>query len=363
MDHDASPMTVSNLAELLQASQSDYRVYEMGRRVQTIAREQFEAISAQQQAYPCPTQAKARFAIEFWPQLVQVQYPFIWFIEMPIDERGLLDLEAQQHFIQQVVALLGHQLGAELTEEQQQQLQQSPYIFTPDQQRLAALHARLTRLWQQPPSVYYEMAQSALCDGASAWQQLGLQGIHDVLARLIDEPKTAAAIVQNFSHYPPEFCQLLAQAASHQQLPKTMLAAFCAQQQLWQKPSAQRLAALELMSSATAEQFAECFEQVLQQPSGDELLLCAARLWHILTPQPTDNFSAEQLHRYLSQLAKHACANQDFNLSNAIVLDLLRLPDLKAFVLAFMRSSDHPEVMTIWQQLLLQLEEQRKGAN
>ena len=116
-------MSIANLHELLQQGQCDYRCYDLGRRVQPISTSEFAAIAEQRAPYPYPHQNHAQYALVFWPQLSNRPEPFIWLLKLPIDERGLLDQQAQQHFISQVLALLGQQLTGALTEQQQQQAQ------------------------------------------------------------------------------------------------------------------------------------------------------------------------------------------------------------------------------------------------
>ena len=75
--------TIASISALLNLSDSQYRVYDMGRRVEKISKAQFEKIEAAQLPYPYPMQGHAMLAIAFWQK--QSQSPYLWFIKLPLD--------------------------------------------------------------------------------------------------------------------------------------------------------------------------------------------------------------------------------------------------------------------------------------
>ncbi|WP_404402532.1 DUF3549 family protein [Idiomarina seosinensis] len=210
--------TIATLGEFLQAGQADYQIYDLGRRLTCIDNQQFDAIERQQQPYPFPIRHQAQLAVIFHHRQ-QPSNDFLWFLQFPLDERGLLSTAARDHYLEFVLGALGHELTGELSEQQQQQLQQNPYLFTPNETQRAALHARIRVQYRQHPSQYFDQAVTYLQHQQTDWQQLGLQGIHDCAARLNNLPELAAAVAQGFEHYPGQLRQPLAVALEQQTVP------------------------------------------------------------------------------------------------------------------------------------------------
>ena len=88
---------ISSISALLSLSDSQYRIYDIGRKVDKISKAQFEKIEAAQLPYPYPSQGHALLAIAFWQK--QSTSPYLWFVKLPLDERGLLNQGARNHFI------------------------------------------------------------------------------------------------------------------------------------------------------------------------------------------------------------------------------------------------------------------------
>ncbi|WP_404408006.1 DUF3549 family protein [Pseudidiomarina marina] len=337
-------MTMTNLAELLSESQSDYLVYDLGRRVQAIDTDTFNAICAQQRPYPYPLQDHAWFAVVFWPkQQADQPEPFLWFLKMPLDERGLLNHAAQQEFMAHVIALLGQQITGALNDEQEQQLQQSAYLFTPSEAKRAAIHAQLTANWQRPPSRYFPAALEELHSPTpEGWQQLGLQGIHDVVVRLHAHPEVTKALALQFESYPEALQNALAEALEHTQPPQELSDKLLS---LINAPRQQlRLNALRALAGCANEpQLQELLAQRMPVATADELVIIVARLWPALCGH------GELMEPFLVRVAQ---------LNNAalfagIVRDLLRLPETRIFALGLVQRNDLPVVLyQAWQQFI-----------
>ncbi|SMQ64431.1 Protein of unknown function [Pseudidiomarina planktonica] len=326
-----------SLTELLQRSSANYLIYDLGRRLSAISQQQFADIEAQKQPYPFPLQQHACFAIAFWQEADQ---PFIWFLKFPVDERGLLDLSTRDQFCHNVITLLGNQITEALSDEQQQQLQNAPGLFTPGDDKRAAFNARLKLDLAQPPSIYFESAQSYLRqpEPLDSWQQLGLQGIHDVVARLRQDEATCMAITNNLQNYPAELWQPLAIAMEHQDLPASLYHYLAAElDQQVSNPSddvTPRLHALRALAGNHTPAFGEQLENWLksyqQHPlTDDEFIIIAGRLY-------------QQLHDhqlvmvFFEALAEHN--NQA--LLVGLFTDLVRLPLLRPQLLMMLQSSD-----------------------
>jgi hypothetical protein len=335
-------MTITNLAELLSESHSDYVIYDLGRRVQPIQADTFKAICAQQRPYPYPLQDHAWFAVVFWPQLKAEQpEPFLWFLKMPLDERGLLNQAAQQDFMTHVIALLGQQITGALNAEQEQQLQQSAYLFTPSEAKRAALHAQLTQRWQKAPSGYFAAAQQELHSPTNnGWQQLGIQGIHDVAVRLAANPETTQAVAQHFTSYPESLQNALAEALEHTTPPSELMQPLLSS--LASEHAATRVNALRALAGfASDPAVEEQLRVLLPSANMDELVIITARLWPALQGQ-----------LMLPYLVGVAELNNPA-LFAGVVRDILRVPDTRIHALGLVQRNDLPVALyQAWQQFM-----------
>ena len=112
--------TIDTISQLLQASNSQYRLYDIGRKITKISKEQFEKIENNQLPYPAPSQGHACIAIAFWQK--QSPQPYLWLVKLPLDERGLLNQGARNHFIAIIVEALGSDLTQDANEQQEELL-------------------------------------------------------------------------------------------------------------------------------------------------------------------------------------------------------------------------------------------------
>jgi hypothetical protein len=218
-----APLTVDTLTEFLTLGDTHYYIFDLSRLVQRIDNDDFAAMEAGQRPFPAPLQQHAWLGIVFWRHH-QPKQPFIWFAKFPLDERGLLSHGARQHYLQIIMEALGRDLTAQPTAEQDELLKQNPYIFTPSEDKRAAFHAQVSRLLNLPPSIYFEDAQAFLRGGQCElqWQNLGVQGLHDVISQLHQDSSTRNALGQQFTTWPASFTQLLSKALEQHKLPSAL---------------------------------------------------------------------------------------------------------------------------------------------
>lgn len=350
-------MTISNLTELLEQSNCHYCCYDLGGRVQALTTAEFVAVTEQRAPYPYPQQHHAQFALVFWPQLQAQPEPFMWLLKLPIDERGLLDQQAQQSFITQVVALLGQQLTGALSAQQQQQLQHSQYLFTPSTVQQAALHAQLRLRFAQPPSLHFEAVESYLRNPhQQPWQQLGLQGIHDVAVRLTQLESLQPYLLTQLDSLPMPFLQALAQALEHPLLPLPVVAPLLAQ--LPQLTAERQLLVWRMLSSRADHAILQ--QELLQRLQGalttnhdiDLLVLVAMRLWPALIPAAVTGQGEEQQPNLLAHYLQHLAALEHTELRVALLQHLIRVPAVRPHLLALLRRHDNTTPLRqLWQQL------------
>ncbi len=179
--------TIDTISQLLHSSNSQFRVYDIGRKIEKISKEEFEKIELNQIPYPTPSQGHACIAIAFWQK--QSPQPYLWLLKLPLDERGLLNQGARNHFIAIIVEALGSDLTQDANEQQEELLKSNPYLYTPAQYKLAALNSKIKLELKQAPSEYLSpfLAYLSGKEGWDNWQSVGVQGITDFSVRLKDQ--------------------------------------------------------------------------------------------------------------------------------------------------------------------------------
>jgi len=165
--------TIDTISQLLHSSNSQFRLYDIGRKIEKISKEQFEKIELNQIPYPTPSQGHACIAIAFWQK--KSPQPYLWLLKLPLDERGLLNQGARNHFIAIIVEALGSDLTQDANKQQEELLKNNPYLFTPAQYKLAALNSKIKFELKQAPSEYLSPFLAYLCkeNNWDNWQMVG----------------------------------------------------------------------------------------------------------------------------------------------------------------------------------------------
>ncbi|MFT5297911.1 MAG: hypothetical protein ACI89T_002251 [Cognaticolwellia sp.] len=323
--------TISSISALLNLSDSQYCIYDIGRRVDKISIEQFEQIEAAQLPYPFPIQGHAMLAIAFWQK--QSTSPYLWFVKLPLDERGLLNQGARNHFIAIIVEALGENLTVNPTEQQEALLKKNPYHFTPAQYKLAAINSVLSTSLKQAPSKFYAPAQRYLSgvNGWEAWQDLGVQGLSDFAFRL-NEANNSKALTNALSYLPEQVLVPLSAALENVSLPVDVIEQITLrfQQAQTSNHTVITIALLRALASSTEHTYSQNLLSNLinnQRLDEDILIIIAGRLWPILS---TD----KMLFIYLEHLIK----DKNKALFSAIFKDLVAIPTIRPVLLQAIRS-------------------------
>ncbi|RUO22549.1 DUF3549 domain-containing protein [Aliidiomarina iranensis] len=334
-------------------AKTDYRIYDMSRRVRPISAADFQAIERGERPFPSPRQQHAWLAVVLWSS-IRGSDPYIWFVKLPLDERALFDHAARQHFLSIIVEALGTDPTSEPSEAQQQRLEQNPYIFVPDEARRAAFHAQVSADLQQPTSIHYEDALAWL-QGQKAeadWQNIGVQGIHDALTRNLSDSHLQQQIQNNLLLWPVPIQQALMEAMEHQELPTSLADNLLSQLRHNLPVSGQIVLLRSLASYSQSKKMQTAIGRLLRELPSEEtekldlLFSLGARCWPTLA-------DADNLERYMSAAAT---ASQDIFVS--IFRDLVMLPELRGQLLQlFGRNQLNPAL----QQALSQLIQQTRG--
>ena len=315
---------ITTLSQFLSTAKTQFQVYDLGRRVQHIDMMVFHQIEALKTPYPYPIQGHAQFAVVFWNE---DQQPYIWFIKLALDEKGLFVPAARQQFIKMILDALGRDPTRPLTEDQQQALANNPFSFKPSQEKLAVFNALVKKQLGMPASTQYEMASQYLSGQMAKenWQQLGLQGIADICVRLgtLDhEQQIMSGLQSEYMELQAAICQCLEHINITDSIAKQLFDNF--------NNATPVLALLYLKAlSGSQELSLKAVKFLLHRTLTDEALITiAARNWTVLRDDKVRL-------QYLESLAM-----QSQNFFNQVFADIVAIPQLREQILLELRNTN-----------------------
>lgn len=328
---------LSTIYQLLESTDTQYRVFDMGRRVQKLSKAEFQGFEDATIPYPYPLQQKAWIAILFWDKKRSSEH-FLWFLSFQLDEQGKLIQATRNHFIAMVIEVLGTQLTG--GGEKQQQLDNNPYTFKPDQNKLAMLNAQIKVQMNQNASVYYEPAQHYLRGlmGWENWQSVGLQGLADFAARL-DVDDNQAHLIKALPHLPDEVSNPLLNLLEHISIETELSENLyqLANDALKKQDKGTIIHCIRGLSHAKASGLrAQLLSNVLASELATDqeiLIVITGRCWLDL-----QNDALRQ--QFLERLAE---ASPDYQLFLGLVGDLVAIPAIRAQMLTSFRSPERSD--------------------
>jgi len=325
-------MNINNLSDFLEQSNCQFCVYDLGRKVRKISNSFFKNIERNQLPYPYPIQQHAFIALTFWKIGAQKEH-FIWFLKMPLDEQGLLKTSAQISFIKMVVEALGEDLTAEVSDKLQERLASNPFIFKPNTEKLAIFNAIANARFIRPASSFYSGALRYFSGSTSwnEWQELGIQGIADLTARL-DHDNNQQNLINALPYLPQQPLHSLALCLEHQdKINPDLHQAIAAQIQVELQENRQENAILLLRSLASSPSL-DITKKLIQEQFSSDLIHnvhwyvgIAGRLWTVLEDETL-------LNRFLESLANNQAA-----LFPQLFADIVAIPSLREKVLKQIR--------------------------
>ncbi|CUB02198.1 DUF3549 family protein [Marinomonas fungiae] len=219
---------IESLSDLFSAVGCKATFYDVGRYITKITPQQVIQFDKKQQVYPYGFRKQAWLACVLTEQQTQSHDgQVVWFLRLPLDESGSLNLGTRDHFIKTIVDKIMHK-GAE--QGVQEALEDNPYAFQPDQDRLASFHAILARDLKQPASHYLaavlDYLKSDDLNNAEAWNQLGIQGLADLAARNSDR-SFDDLILKALEQAPNEVRFPLCHALEHHPQSEPVIKAIC----------------------------------------------------------------------------------------------------------------------------------------
>ncbi|NVK23575.1 MAG: DUF3549 family protein [Gammaproteobacteria bacterium] len=341
MSQATSNNPVPTLAALMDTAEAQWRLFDLGRKIQPISKNEFALIEQNQKPYPYPIQQKARFALVFWQQAnsqQSMENPFIWFLQFDVDEMGLLKLQQRDHYISLVIKALGEEFISK-GDEKSSELDNHPYSFTPDQNRQAAFNAQVKVALKQPASLHYEHVQAYFAGqiDIDKWQELSIQGIADFCARLTDG-NNEQGLINLLPDLSVQTLSVLGANLEHQDisLPLTQALIDLQDQKLAEQDNEEVLYLLRSLAGSVAKPLIK--KQLTKLLNSEEALdqtlfiIIAGRLWSYLEDK-------ELLHLFFEKLA----ANHDQELFNGLFADLVSVPTTRNLVLGMLRDPSRPD--------------------
>ncbi len=325
--------SIQTLTDFLRSTDASFRIFDLGRRISKLSQEQFEKFERTEIPYPLPLVQHAWLAVMIWHPK-QPQQHLIWFLKFPLDEQGLLVQAARDDFLNRLAKSVGSQLLQQSAD--QDPLKDNPFSFTPDTEKMAAFHARATRIFKQPASAYYQPARDYLSGlkGFEQWDQVGLQGIADISARL-DQDDNARLVSKAIGQLPAPPLEALCASLEHEPPGPQISQAISARlsQAIDQADSSPNLLAAMLRGlsqSHSQELRYDALRRVLNSRFGAEIEVLAAiasRCWEALKDE-----SIRRL--FMDRLAINSAGQQSFNL---MVRDLVFIPGMRASIMESFR--------------------------
>ncbi|HAD32316.1 MULTISPECIES: DUF3549 family protein [unclassified Methylophaga] len=333
---------INTLSKFLRQSGAQYRVFDMGRRVCKLTPEQFVSFDNCQRPYPYPFKRLAQMGIIFWhPEMSEKQY--VWFLQFPLDEQGLLVPDARDAFLLMLLERLGEaMLAAADGEKIQGALRDSPYTFKPRQDRMAAFNAQATYTLKLAPSKYYDTAYRYFTGDLplDKWPGLAMQGLADFAIRL-DTNEGTLGLIQTLPKLPEEpfhnLCVLLEHACPAAGVIEVLAQQVDIQLQEKQPDTARIISCLRAASNSPARGLVErMVTQVLKHRCSKEievLAIISGRIW-LAVAKPAI------CALYLEQLALNDAGQPGFS---QLLADLLFIPGMREPVMQALRNPKRSE--------------------
>lgn len=344
MSQSSANNPIPTLQALMDQANAQYRVFDMGRRIQPISKPEFEKVELSQKPYPYPIQQKARFAFVFWDKSDSPKHrqnPFIWFLQFDLDEMGLLKLQQRDHYISLVIKELGLQAISD-GQQSSDKLDNHPYSFTPDQHRLATFNAKVKVELKQPASMYYEHAQAYFHSAIDVdkWQELTVQGIADYCVRISDD-NNEQRLCEILNELPVQIMGSLAASLEHVDVGVELTQALIGvqQQYLNQGDREQVINTLRCLAGSQSKNLvsSQLLALLQSEEAEDESLyiVIAGRLWPLLNDH-------QVLMTYFEKVALHG----NKNLFAGLFVDLVAIPEIRRALLTMVRNPDRPDAVS-----------------
>lgn len=321
------------IGKLVAESGARMKVFDMGRRIEEVPAELFDSFEHLAKPWPVPYLKHAWLGVLSWKPEEPGKHN-IWFLKLPLDEQNVLQPGPRDAFLQhwlKVVASPDQDFG------------DAPCSYRPDAGRMAYFHALALQTLEQKPTRYYATARAYLSGdmGWDNWQQLGLQGLAEVVAGIAEDHNNDL-LRQAVPHLPavPRNALLgfLENVAPDQRLTTVLNDALSAVVSAGATAADLAAFARALSHASNADQRVLLLQAMLQHPQHHSVELLAAigsRCWADLR--------GNLLLNYLECLVRNEQGEGAFN---ALVADLLTLPGMRPQFMAVLGSPERSEALS-----------------
>ncbi|VAW66395.1 hypothetical protein MNBD_GAMMA11-3330 [hydrothermal vent metagenome] len=333
---------INGITDFLTQAGTQFKVFDMGRRIEEISPQTFLAFEMGEAPYPLALQQQAWLAILVWNEQThdnenhssedRDHERVTWFLRFPLDAAGKLTSGIRDDF---VLRLLNR-------EDSSSENENNPYGFKPKQEHMAWFHARASQLLGQPASSYYEHARDYFAGkpGYDQWAFVGFQGIADIVARL-DESNNTELLSHSITEMPAQPFEALAQCLEHQKInhPLSQSITNILQRELNKtEPSANFISLCIRALSNTQNQalLNQHIETVLNSDVSTHpeiLASISGRCWQILLNEKT-------IALYLEALSR---CNEGQEFFNLVIVDLINIPGMQQSILKAVKSPERSE--------------------
>jgi hypothetical protein len=340
-----------DLTRYLSELDGQYRIFDVGRRIRKLDKNQFQHFESQDIPYPFPYLQHAWLAL-FITQKGQLGNETLWFLKWPLDEQGKLIPYVRDDLVGRLMALDKQPKVRDSSMEDP--LKDNPFSFNPDDIRRANLHSLIQAQMHRKPSEHYDAVVNFLQAGTlnpqhlSEWQHLGMQGISDVASRLESHKSSLAHCL---ARMPSEVYLAFAQCLEHQIIPHDIAQAVSVRlnKDLQQDDQVVAVeAGMRIIGSCHSDELRiNTWKAWLNSTYKDQvavMLTFATRNYDDLA------FIPEHIEEFLVSLAN---LNGNFNSFIKIVGDLLYLPGTRNLLLNVLRNENRPEILAQALQALL----------
>ncbi len=327
---------INGISDFLNQAGTQFKIFDMGRRIQEIPKDDFLSFEQGETTYLFPLQQQAWLGFIVWTEDKSAEL-VIWFLRFPLDASGKMTSGIRDDFVLRLINKDGKQ--AEKDEAS------NPYGYKPKQEQLASFHAKAAKTLGQPASSYYEHARDYFAGkpGFDQWAFVGFQGIADVCARL-DESNNSEELAAAIEHIPAQPFEALAQCLEHESLDDNISRpiALLIDKELAKTDCNANYISLCIRALSNTQNHSllnEQLEKILKTPVGtnpEVIASISGRCWLALQNETIGLLFLEAL--------AHCAEGQEF--FNLVIIDLINIPGMQDSIHKAVRSSERSEKLS-----------------
>ncbi len=325
---------VDGITDFLNQAGTQFKVFDMGRRIVELDKDTFLAFEQGEAPYPLPLQQQAWLGFIVWTENSDAEL-IIWFLRFPLDAAGKLTKGIRDDFLLRLIE----------QKEKEESEESNPYGYKPKQEYMACFHAKAAIALGQPASSYYEHARDYFSGkpGFDQWAFVGFQGIADAVARL-NENDNAALIASAIPQLPVQPFEALAQCLEHETIDTAISRAIAdrIETELASDEASANYISLcvrALSNSSDRELLKLQLSKILKHPVGSHpevLASVSGRCWQALQDEAT-------IALFLEALASCSEGQEFFNL---VIVDLINIPGMQDSIHRAVRSTERSEKLS-----------------